>query len=227
MRGGPTRRSSLANTRNSMIGLRRPWAAAIAASSAAPGKLRSRPPKARPVSPSLSVRSADLGRLLDRRKLPADRCSVLRSITACSLWRIRTDRPALSDPIGGLCGSGQRFTWPHVAGWPAGPRGRVTSAGALSIGGRCLPRVPLVPAGVAAGERSGGQSVGQHRQSDGEVDGEHDQVLVRQVRLLDDDHREDDRRQPAGTEPAEEADRRAAGVRCPTSRWRPGSCAPA
>ena len=66
----------------------------------------------------------------------------------------------------------------------------------------------LVPAGVAVGERSRGETVGEDREADGQVDREHDQVLVGQVRLLDHDHGEHDRRQPAGAEPAEEAERR-------------------
>ena len=64
---------------------------------------------------------------------------------------------------------------------PAGPRARVTSAGALSIGGALVARVLLVPAGVAAGERRRAQAVGEDREPDGHVDREHDQVLVRQA----------------------------------------------
>ena len=73
---------------------------------------------------------------------------------------------------------------------------------------RLLARVLLVPAGVAVGERGGGDAVGEDGEADGQVDREHDQVLVRQLGLLDHDHREDDRRQPAGAEPAEEPERR-------------------
>src|SRR4051794_39681129 len=72
-------------------------------------------------------------------------------------------------------------------------------------------RVLLVPAGVAGSERRRAEAVGKDRQADGQVDREHDQMLVGKVRLLDHDHGEHDRGQSAGTEPAEEAERRRPG----------------
>ena len=110
-------------------------------------------------------------------------------------------------------------------GLAAPAHARVTSAGALSIGGALVARVPLEPAGVAVGERRRGEAVGEDREPDGHVDREHDQVLVRELRLLDHDHREDDRRQAARPEPAEEADRRRRARATPTSRSRPGASA--
>ena len=119
-------------------------------------------------------------------------------------------------PRAAVDGADQGTASPRSA---AGPRGRVTAAGALSIGGAVVARVLLVPAGVAVGERGGAEAVGEDREADGQVDREHDQVLVGKVRLLDHDHREHDRRQPAGTEPAEEAERRRPGP-CPEHRDR-------
>src|SRR4051794_33623526 len=46
---------------------------------------------------------------------------------------------------------------------------------------RLLAGVLLVPAGVAAGERRGGQAVGEDGEPDGEVDREHDEMLVREL----------------------------------------------
>ena len=66
---------------------------------------------------------------------------------------------------------------------------------------------------VAVGQGSGGEAVGEDREPDGEVDREDDQVLVGKLGLLDHDHREDDRGQTAGSEPAEEAKCRHPGVR--------------
>ena len=60
----------------------------------------------------------------------------------------------------------------HLGGlgrWFAGP----CHIGRGALQRRCrVARVLLVPAGVAAGERSSGQAVGQDREPDGQVDRE-------------------------------------------------------
>ena len=50
----------------------------------------------------------------------------------------------------------------------------------------------------------------QDREPDRDHDGGHEKILVWQATLLDQDHCEDDRREPSRAEPAEEADSRAA-----------------
>jgi hypothetical protein len=54
--------------------------------------------------------------------------------------------------------------------------------------------------------------MGEDREPHGEVDREDDQVLVRKLGILDDDHGEDDRREAAGAEPGEKAERRQPDV---------------
>ena len=116
-------------------------------------------------------------------------------------------------------------SWRHLAGL------RCWSAGSCHIGWGALhrrglvARVLLVPAGVAGGEGGGAEAVGEDREPHGQVDREHDQVLVGEVRLFDHDHREHDRCQTAGAEPAEEAERRRPGARTPASRSRPAASA--
>ena len=88
---------------------------------------------------------------------------------------------------------------------------RPAGAGHLGRGAlhrrRRVARVALEPAGVAVGQGSGGEAVGEDRETDGQVDREDDQVLVGELGLLDHDQREHDRGQAAGSEPPEEADR--------------------
>ena len=91
-------------------------------------------------------------------------------------------------------------------------RGRLTSAGACSIGCAGAART----SGRSGRPAAPREPVGEDREADGDVDRERDQALVREPRLLDHDHREDDRGEAARAEPAEEGDRRRRGRRSPS-----------
>ena len=86
-------------------------------------------------------------------------------------------------------------------------RGLLGSRHALEPGRR-VPRVGREPRGIARRERGRAQPVEEDGEADGEEDRGQQHGRVLEVGLLDEDHREHDRRQATGPEPAEEGDRR-------------------
>ena len=78
--------------------------------------------------------------------------------------------------------------------------------------GRGIARVGRVPRSVAPSERRCRHAVQEDRQGDRQEDGVQQQRLVREVGILDEDHRKDDRREATRPEPAEEGDRRSPGA---------------
>ena len=72
-----------------------------------------------------------------------------------------------------------------------------------------VARVGRVPAGVARCERRCRQAVKKDREADREEDRVQQHRLVHEIGILDEEHREDDRRQSARPEPAEEGDGRS------------------
>ena len=58
--------------------------------------------------------------------------------------------------------------------------------------------VGLEPSGVAGGQRGRRETVGEDREADGQIDRKQDQMLLGELRLLDEDHGEDDRCVAAG-----------------------------
>ncbi len=80
------------------------------------------------------------------------------------------------------------------------------SRSTFEIGHR-LARVRREPGRVAPREGRRRDTVQEHREGDGEEDGGEQDRLVREVGVCDENDREDDRRQSARAEPAEEGDR--------------------
>ena len=116
---------------------------------------------------------------------------------------------AIYDAVGSEASSSSRRLSRSLA---AQPCGRCAGAGALSNARGGVARVGGEPGRVAPGERGRGQAVQEDREADGEEDRVQQHRLVREVGILDEDHREHDRRQSPRPEPAEEGDRRTPGA---------------
>ena len=108
---------------------------------------------------------------------------------------------------------------------PVTARGSASPRSGRSPSAVPFPRVALEPIRVAVGQGGRSEPVGEDREPDREIDREQDQVLVGKRGLLDQDHREDDRGQTAGPEPAHETHASVAERASPASRSRRASCA--